>query len=265
MIKKEVFISSSISDLTHERNILSDAIEKLSTEYVCFSPLLSDCYNKFHFTEYSMRNDDSVDICLSNVRRCAYYVLLIKDEYRYQKKYGCSVTELEYKEAKKHKKPIYIFVFQSSSRKPAANAFVKRVSKDNWRYNVNSCEDVIRILKEVWLKQNSSSLVDENPPDGISIRKGESFTKTWFLKNTGNQVWRGYWMKHVTPTRTLIPHQEIVEMPDVYPGEIYPFKVNYYCKYEGYCFSKWKMIDQAGNEVFPRYAGIWVEIKIVGN
>ena len=54
-------------------------------------------------------------------------------------------------------------------------------------------------------------------PDGTKIKGGETFTKTWEIKNTGSCPWgRGYWLVFVSNQQMGAPDR--VPVPETAPG-----------------------------------------------
>lgn len=175
--KRKVFISSTVDELKSEREYLYNKIKTLSNDYLLYEPYLSDIPEAFHITEKDLSTSDSVDICLKKVHECNYYVLIIKNEYKYNDEYNCSVTELEYRTAKKLHKPIFVFVLKSENRNEKATEFVKRVSNENWRFSVNDEKDIFEILRKSLSEFDSSTFISEYPSDCILISKDTIFTK----------------------------------------------------------------------------------------
>lgn len=106
MIPPKIFISSTCFDLIDLRAELEDELRKLE-----LNPILSDSAT----SEFEVSGTaHSIESCLQNVRNCDYYIIILSQRYGPSlKKAGfddISATHLEYLEAKKSKKPIYMYV-----------------------------------------------------------------------------------------------------------------------------------------------------------
>ena len=260
--KRKNFISSTVEDLKEEREYLLKKIKELSNDYIVFEPYLSEYSETFHFTERELSMCDSVEICMKKVQECNYYVLLIKDNYNAT--CGLSVTELEYIKAKELHKPIFAFVLESENRKAETEKFVERISNEKWRFIANDKCEIFENLQSILNELDSSTYVGEWPSDCIIVSKGTVFTKSWTIKNTGNQVWKNRYMKHIVPATNMVPFRDKIEMPEVRPDEEYEFKVSYTVKKEGVTHSRWKMYNENGQECFSsnEYKGLWFDVNV---
>lgn len=262
--KRKVFISSTVDELKNEREYLYNKIKTLSNDYLLYEPYLSEVPEAFHFTEKDLSTPNSVDICLKKVHECNYYVLMIKNDYNYNDELNCSVTELEYITAKELHKPIFVFVLESENRNEKATEFVKRVSNENWRFLVNDEKEIFKILRKILNEFDSSTFISEYPSDCIIVSKDTIFTKRWVIKNTGNQIWKKRYMKHIVPATNMIPFREEVAMPVILPDDEYIFEISYNVKKEGTTHSRWKMYNENNEECFPSdsYKGLWFDVVV---
>lgn len=263
MVTRKIFISSAVTDCAYERDYLLKNLHNLDTPYVRFVPQLSEHPETFNFSAHNLRNSLSEDVCLDNVKKCNYYVLLIKNDYKCSDKYGCSITELEYRKAKEKNKEIFVFILKNAENETEdTKAFKERVSGERWRFEIERIEEAIGILKDIILKFNRSDLLDETIPDGSVLKRGTTFQKKWVLENAGNVVWEGYRLKLETPNDTLMPNITSIDMPMVVPGETYELEITHTCKFTGRGKCVWKMYDKNDNIVFPNYLGIWADVII---
>ena len=264
---RKVFISSTVDELNTERAYLYDQIKTLSNDYLLFEPYLSEIPKAFHFTEKDLSTLNSVNICLKKVRECNYYVLVIKDDYKYSEEHDCSITELEYREAKALGKPIIVFILNSENRKLMATEFISRVSNEKWRFKVGDADEMFKVLRDVLMNFDCSTFISEYPSDCILISKGGIFKKRWVIKNTGNQIWKNRYMKHIVPATNMIPCHEKIEMPVIFPDEEYVFEIDYDVKKEGITHSRWKMYNENNEECFPSelYKGLWFDVQVRNN
>ena len=101
-----VFLSSTCYDLIDVR-----AEVEMDLEAIGLKPILSDRPS----SEFAVASDaNSIESCLVNVRQCDYFIVVLSQRYGPSlKKAGypdISATHLEYLEAKRTKKPIYMYV-----------------------------------------------------------------------------------------------------------------------------------------------------------
>lgn len=106
MIRPKIFISSTCFDLIDLRAELEDELRKLG-----LNPILSDSIT----SEFEVSGTShSIESCLQNVRNCDHYIIILSQRYGPSLlKVGfedVSATHLEYLEAKKMKKSIYMYV-----------------------------------------------------------------------------------------------------------------------------------------------------------
>lgn len=259
-INKKIFISSTINDLKDERAYLKESIPKINNKYINFVPVLSEHSETFHFTESDLSKHDSIHTCLNKVLECHYFVLLIKSNYTYNEKNCCSVTELEYKKAKRAKKKIFVFAFDNEiNRNPLCEKFLSHLREHEWVTNVKDVSEIVKILDEQLNNLDASKFISENPPDGKYILNCEKTTKTWVIKNNGNILWKDRYMYEIEGNENFKPFSKKITMPDIRPGEEYIFSVEYECKKSGDFYSCWKMFYNNGEKCFPsEYIGLWI-------
>ena len=98
----KIFVSSTYEDMIPFREAVLDAITGLEQ-----SPIGME-----HFVSSS---EKSLDVCLSDVRRCNLYVLLVGMRYgSIDEETGKSFTELEYEEALRNNIPVLPFVIDEN-------------------------------------------------------------------------------------------------------------------------------------------------------
>lgn len=102
----KVFVSSTVYDLVDARA----EVEALLTE-MHLTPVLSDS-SSADFRVVPDRN--SIECCLANLRECEIVILLLSQRYGrsvgFSEDPSLSATHLEYKEARRQKKNIYVYV-----------------------------------------------------------------------------------------------------------------------------------------------------------
>ena len=97
-----IFVSSTYEDMIPYREAVSDALT--SIEHL---PIGME-----HFVSTP---DRPLDVCLTDVRRCQLYIVLVGMRYgSVDKESGKSFTELEYEEALKNKIPVLAFVINEN-------------------------------------------------------------------------------------------------------------------------------------------------------
>src|SRR5262249_10183540 len=100
-----VFISSTCYDLIDLRAELEVLFDEAGVTSLLSDSLTSD------FQVLPDRN--SIETCLENVRQCDVFLIILSSRYgRSLAKAGfddVSATHLEYREARKHKKPIWMY------------------------------------------------------------------------------------------------------------------------------------------------------------
>ncbi|WP_409182377.1 NBR1-Ig-like domain-containing protein [Amycolatopsis sp. VS8301801F10] len=99
-------------------------------------------------------------------------------------------------------------------------------------------------------------------PDGAKARYGQTFTKTWRLKNTGSVPWRGRYLQVAGGTTVLCPSPPRVPVPDAEPGQLVEVSVPVTPTGTGICHVLWKMTDERGALVFPDRTGIFYQVTV---
>lgn len=260
---KSIFISSTVKELKRERLKIKSMIPTIQNPYVHFEPHMCEFDETFNITETNYKYDDSIKICLKKVEECDYYLLLIKEDYNFDSKRGCSVTELEYNRAKELNKPIFVFILKPKNKEIAAKNFIERSKNEKWIYAVKNTSEIIKKLDKILNALDSSKFIGENPPEGKRFSKHTTIEKTWTIKNIGNVAWLNRYMLEIEGTPGLSPENKKIEIQPVYPGGTLLFRVNYNCKSEGDYYSLWKMVDENDKPFFETdYKGLWVNASV---
>ena len=98
----KIFISSTYEDMIEYRNAVSTALNSIEQLPVGMEHFVSS-------------PEKSLEVCLSDVRRCQIYILLVGMRYgSIDADTGKSYTELEYEEARKYNIPVLAFVIDES-------------------------------------------------------------------------------------------------------------------------------------------------------
>lgn len=97
-----IFISSTYEDMLPYREAVSDALTSIE-------------HLPIGMEQFVSTPDRSLDVCLTDVRRCQLYVVLVGMRYgSIDDETGKSFTELEYEEALKNNIPVLAFVINEN-------------------------------------------------------------------------------------------------------------------------------------------------------
>lgn len=104
--KRLVYISSTFADLAEHRNAVKLALEPAGFELE-------------HMERYPAFDERPVDKCVADVRGSEYYILLVGWRYGYipleNNPESKSITEIEYIEAIRSKRPCFVFLVNTES------------------------------------------------------------------------------------------------------------------------------------------------------
>jgi nucleoside phosphorylase len=114
----------------------------------------------------------------------------------------------------------------------------------------------------------SEFIKDVTIPDGTIVRVGETFVKTWEIRNVGCVPWRGRHLKRIGASTGsgLLSSPDIVSIPDTMPGQVVQISVPLTAPgFEATTTCCWKMVDTNGKLCFPeRYPdGLNVIVHVV--
>lgn len=111
----KVFVSSPVEGLEIERRAIKEGLDSLGFDYF--------------ISEYDVSSPlDSLNHCLSNVRNSELFILLLGDRYGFVpkgRKY--SVTEIEFKEARRLNLPLFVFRLKPKKIERKQKEFIKKV------------------------------------------------------------------------------------------------------------------------------------------
>ena len=110
---------------------------------------------------------------------------------------------------------------------------------------------------------DKTTLVDEIPSPERVVRINTEFTQKWIIRNDGNSPWEKRKLISKSLHRGLKPNTECIEMPTVFPGQIYEHCVNYISYVEGKYESVWKMYDEHEKIIYPKLKGLWITIRSI--
>jgi hypothetical protein len=102
--------------------------------------------------------------------------------------------------------------------------------------------------------EDRAELVGETVPDGTRVRRGESFEKTWEIRNSGVRPWRDRWLTGQgsagAPGWLRSPARERV--PDAVPGEVVVVRMGLRAPSQvGASTAYFKITDEAGRLYYP--------------
>jgi hypothetical protein len=100
----------------------------------------------------------------------------------------------------------------------------------------------------------SSFIADITLPDCSHVRRGETASKVWRLKNVGTVPWTGYTLHRLDVPQLRNQCQTISDIPidDTAPGDLVDIRTEITApKNPGFCFVRFKMVDAAGHVAFP--------------
>lgn len=288
--KKKVFISSTVYDLRSERKFIRALLEEFNrVPGIQFEFLVSD-HPDFPISPSDRTLKHSYDICLDNVARADYFILLLKKRYGdaivENKGDKISITHMEFREARRRKIPRFVLVDQRTwDAKQAHNQGqkqnfigpkhtpifdfideIRKRTKGNWLDMFGNKSDIEIIINSFLDRYDDSRFVgDITIPNGSIVGTEERFTKTWEIENNGLMVWENRYLREDNRgVSGLVPDQPIVSIPITYPGERVAISVNFTTpEHPASCESYWKMVDEDGNYCFPHKVGLNCCVKVV--
>ncbi|MGH3856968.1 MAG: NBR1-Ig-like domain-containing protein [Pseudonocardiaceae bacterium] len=102
-------------------------------------------------------------------------------------------------------------------------------------------------------------------PDGSTVQVGESFVKTWDIRNTGTVTWAGRYLQRIGATSGfgICESPARVPIPLTRPGGDVQISVTLVApSLPGSCRTDWKMVDAAGRYFFPHEHGVYTIINV---
>ncbi|MEV5537651.1 NBR1-Ig-like domain-containing protein [Saccharopolyspora shandongensis] len=114
---------------------------------------------------------------------------------------------------------------------------------------------------------DASFMLGEDPPDGIEVKAGGNFVKTWELRNIGQVRWTGRYLEQAGReggSQCTAPHR--VSIAVVEPGQAVRLSVPVAAgSVPGRCKIAWKMVDENGVLFYPASAlrPIYFDVAVV--
>jgi Domain of unknown function (DUF4062)/Ig-like domain from next to BRCA1 gene len=287
---KRVFISSTVYDLREERTLIRSLLEGFKrVPGIRFEIIASD-HPDFPVSPVDRATKHSYDICLDNIARADYFILLLKQRYGdaivEDKGDRISITHKEFREARRRKIPRFVLVDQqtwdakqahgrgeSQSFVPSKHLpifdfidEIRKKTKGNWIDFFRDKADISTIISSFLGRYDDSSFVgDITIPLGHMVETGDRFTKIWEIENTGLTVWKNRSLREENPTASgLIPDTSLVPIPLTGPGERVRISVTFTApEHPATCESYWKMVDRNGKHCFPYKVGLNCCVKVI--
>jgi hypothetical protein len=100
----------------------------------------------------------------------------------------------------------------------------------------------------------SAFVADITLPDCSHVRRGQTATKVWRLKNVGTVPWTGYSLRRLDFPQQRSQCQTISDVPinDTAAGALVDIRTEITApKNPGFCFARFKMVDASGHVAFP--------------
>ncbi|GAA1698524.1 hypothetical protein GCM10009733_111420 [Nonomuraea maheshkhaliensis] len=102
---------------------------------------------------------------------------------------------------------------------------------------------------------------DVTYPDGTVVQAGESFDKTWRIRNAGNVPWHGRYLTRMNDTPCKAPKR--VGIGPVAPGESVDITVRVRAAGSpGRCKIYWKMTDEDGTPLLAGKRPIFLDVTV---
>ncbi len=107
--------------------------------------------------------------------------------------------------------------------------------------------------------------VSESIPDGTQLQPGESFTKTWTIRNGGTVVWTGaydlFLISSNPPNENLNSPESIPLLQEVMPGEDITIRVNLIAPSQNGLYTvTYQLRNERGELVFG--SEVWVTVRV---
>ena len=113
---------------------------------------------------------------------------------------------------------------------------------------------------------DSTFIADITYRDGTKVPEGQSFIKTWEIKNTGTIPWVGRYLAPDGRITGACTYPSRVPVPTTYPGKAAIISVPVAApSTPQVCFVTWKMVNEAGDLFFPNEEGMWFDVTIVAH
>lgn len=111
---------------------------------------------------------------------------------------------------------------------------------------------------------DTATFVSETILDGTTVAAGQSFIKSWTIRNSGTTTWNSNYRLRWVSGVNLSNHSDVVIAGTVAPGSIYTFIVPMTAPTSGGTYREdWKLITGSGTTIpVSSSSTIWVRIKV---
>jgi Ig-like domain from next to BRCA1 gene/Caspase domain len=127
-------------------------------------------------------------------------------------------------------------------------------------------EEAIATCRSVPKKKGDCAFVrDNNWPDGSIVTPGDIIVKSWRVRNSGKESWKGYFLKMVGAARGVgrIQAPTLIPIADVKPGNEIDVEVELRMPpYEASVYAEFKLVDSSGTYLFPERKGLYVSLDV---
>lgn len=287
---RRVFISSTVYDLKNERLLVRRILEQYrGTSGVKFEIIASD-HPDFPISPADRAKKHSFDLCIENIAKADYFVLLLK------KRYGTpiishnglpiSITHREFREAHRLKIPRFVLIDKRTWDAKHAHDrgvpqkfvlpahtqifdFIDEIrtrTKGNWIDIIKGTEGISTLITSFLDGYDDSVFIgDVTVPHGAIVGTSEKLVKTWEIENRGLTVWKNRFLREDNPSPWgVIPEQSLIPIPLTRPGMRIKISVKLNTpQHPGTYESWWKIVDQHGNYCFPHKIGLLCCLKVV--
>ena len=188
----KIFLSSTYNDLAQYRKAASDAIDRLG-------------HHGTKMEVFGARPEEPINACLKEIDACDLFVGIYAHRYGFiPEGSSASITELEYRHAKKLNKPLFCFVInedhpwppkliEDEPGKGKLAAFKKTISQDRVQDNFTTQEDLaFKIASSLgrYLAQNHSKKSDQDVDQVAAIcYRGAGDAVEFLLIKTSGRRW----------------------------------------------------------------------------
>ncbi|WP_237070427.1 NBR1-Ig-like domain-containing protein [Pseudoalteromonas aliena] len=138
--------------------------------------------------------------------------------------------------------------------------FVALLYKGTINSEVHQPAKTKNMLKNDW----STFVKDISIPDGTTLKVNSHHVKTWRLKNSGKHVWRGRYLKRLTPHSNLLcSSASMVPIGETSPGEVVDISIKFKTPHiPGSCRLDFKMTDKLGQLYFPNLHSVYLLVNV---
>lgn len=126
--------------------------------------------------------------------------------------------------------------------------------------------DLIARQDQYPLPGDKTEFVTERPPDGIRIGLGETFTKSWTIRNIGSVPWIDRRLRRIGPNTGpwILSSPVHVPIADTHPGEKVTITVELRApNVSAVSIAQWKMVDPEDLLCFPTQYTVGLGVHVL--